>query len=335
MKPHCGQFLNPDDPMSLNPFDETHQKAISFYTSRYALATPLFLRPGQKLYVGSKEHRVCRFCDRQKPEVTFRQKAHAIPELLGNKVLFSYYECDACNGNFGRGIENDLGNWSKASRSFARIAGKNGVPSLHKSAKEPGWSISYDPKFGHDIKQYEQDPAFEVDEVNQRIIFHLVRDPYTPVAVLKAFVKVALTLMPEEEISQFSEAIKWIGEIDHSKSFLDKFPLIWTFLPGHMPNDLITVWLLRRKPSVSDVPYAFMILAYGNDVFQVAIPSLQQDQIINGKNMTIPPFPTPGSPNPERYGRGITRMLNLTGTSVIRGEKARYVMRYETKTDPV
>jgi hypothetical protein len=37
---------------------------------------------------------ICRFCSLSVPAVTFRMKAHAVSELLGNKTIRSMNECD-------------------------------------------------------------------------------------------------------------------------------------------------------------------------------------------------------------------------------------------------
>jgi HNH endonuclease len=48
-----------------------------------------------------KSKRVCRFCGRKQPDVTFKNVAHAISESLGNKKIILYEECDECNARFG------------------------------------------------------------------------------------------------------------------------------------------------------------------------------------------------------------------------------------------
>jgi HNH endonuclease len=174
-----------------------------------------FLRPGDKVVLGETANRVCRFCGKTSPAVTFKPEAHAIPELLGNKSITATYECDACNQFFGSGIENDLGNWSKPLRSFARIRGKSGVPTLKKGGPNPGWRIEYE-ETGFKVTSYENEPLFEIDEANKKITFELKRDSYTPVAVLKALVKIGLTLMPETEIGNFVHSLAWIQNPDHS-----------------------------------------------------------------------------------------------------------------------
>lgn len=265
-------------------------KAAAFYDQHYsALIGPLFLRPSMKIVLGDEQNRLCRFCGRTEPDVTFKLEAHAIPEALGNKSIISNYECDGCNQTFGRGIENDLGNWSKPSRTFARIRGKRGVPALKKAGPEPGWRIDYGSS-GFNIVQYEHDAIFVVDEEKKQVRFDLKRDAYIPVAVLKAFVKIGLTLLPVEELPNFSEALVWIREPDHTKGLVKEFPVLRTFQPGPMPDDLIVVMLMRRRPSVMDVPYAFLVIAYGNDVFQVFLPSPKQDHGISGKKLTFHHF---------------------------------------------
>jgi hypothetical protein len=319
----------------MRELDPEIAKAAAFYDQHYAGIEPLFLRPGAKIVLGDKQNRLCRFCGRGEPDASFKLEAHAIPEALGNKCVFTNYECDDCNQAFGRGIENDLGNWSKPVRTFARIRGKSGVPTLKKGGQEPGWRIEYGPT-GFEIKHYEHDPIFVVDEEKKEIRFELKRDAYTPVAVLKAFVKIGLTLLPADELPNFTEALAWIREPDHTKGLVKEFPVFRTFQPGPMPNDLIVAMLMRRRASVTGVPYAFLVLAYGNEVFQVFLPSPKQDAAIHGQKLTFPAFPTPGGPDPARYGKAHLTLLDLTGREVIRGETVPIVLGFNQAviTDP-
>ena len=163
-------------------------KANSFYKDHYDLLLDLQLRPRSKKRILSERQNVrCRFCGQRPPNATFKKVAHAIPECLGNKSIFANHECDACNEFFGKGIENDFGNWSKPSRTFSRIRGKKGVPTIKKTGADRGWRIEYGPQ-GFHVKVYEDDPPFSMDEAARQITFELTRDVYTPVAVLKAFV---------------------------------------------------------------------------------------------------------------------------------------------------
>ncbi|MBB6084962.1 hypothetical protein [Castellaniella defragrans] len=93
---------------------------------------------------------------------------------------------------------------------------------------------------GFNITSYEDDPLYQIDEANQRITFQLKRDSYTPVAVLKAFMKIGLTLLPDEEVGNFPHLMSWVRSTDHSRRFADQCPIIRTFQPGPMPNDYLS-----------------------------------------------------------------------------------------------
>lgn len=303
---------------------------INFYNAHYDMIGQYFVRPSDKIVLGDMSNRMCRFCGKQSPEVAFRKVAHAIPELLGNKSIESAYECDTCNKGFGEGIENDLGNWSKPMRTLIRIRGKCGVPTLKKGGDKPGWRIEYD-QSRLNITAYEDDPIYEVDEENKQVTFKLRRDSYTPVAVLKAFMKIGLTLLPDDEVGNFSGLMTWVREVDHSKPYLDKCPVICAFQPGPMPNDFIVACILRRKQTVTGYPYAFLVLGYGNEVFQVPLPSETHDGQMNGQSISILPFPVPGHPDPARYGEPKYAVLDLMDSQVRKGEIMTMRMGYDSR----
>jgi len=67
----------------------------------------------QKYSIGesNRQKRICRFCSNgmnTKDKVTFKLKAHAISEALGNKLIVLNEECDTCNAKFGITIEKDF-----------------------------------------------------------------------------------------------------------------------------------------------------------------------------------------------------------------------------------
>ena len=314
----------------MNEFKSRLSGAAKFYQTKYMdFISPVILQPGKKITLGKKGNRTCRFCKRTDTEVSFSMDAHVIPLSLGNRVLFSNYECNDCNQSFGGGIENDLGNWSKPHRTLARIRGKKGVPTIKKVGSEQGWRIEYGAG-GFKFKEFEDEPYFVIDEENKRINFQLQRDPYTPVAVFKALVRIGLTVMPEASLCDFAEALSWIREKDHSKSAVVECPILSTFVPGPMPNDLIFVALMQRRESVTDVPFAFMVLSYGNNVLQVFLPCPKQDRAIERQTLTIPPFPRPYGPDHRRYGYPQTSILNLCGREEVRRETVPHAFGFDS-----
>jgi hypothetical protein len=298
--------------------DAKIEAACSYYEARYNIVFQHMWQRSEKLELRDSNDRRCRFCGKSHPEVTFRKVAHAVSEALGNRGLTSTYECDACNSYFGRTIETDLGEWSKPMRTFARIRGKNGIPTLKKGADD-AWRIEHTgDRF--EVKSYEDDPIFAIDEVNNRVTFTLRRGTYTPVAVYKAFVKIGLTLIPETEIAPFQPAIDWIREADHTKVLVQGTTIIHTFQNGPMPPDKLVAMILRRKHGATNVPYAYLVLGFGNDVYQVMLPAPTQDAHLSGATFSLVPFPCPGGPDPASYGRSIPQPIDLTGTNPVKGE---------------
>ena len=301
--------------------------AADFYDKHYAGAEPIFLKPGMKLMLGSDERpRHCRFCRKDEPAVTFKDEAHALPAAFGNTGLFSNYECDACNHLFGEGIESHLGNWTKPMRTLSQIKGRSGVPTIKKPGPEKGWRVQHSGT-GLQLKEYE--PFFEVDEEAKRLRFELHRDTYIPVAALKGLVKIGLTLITDVETQHFLETFDWIRDTDHLRNFVSDLPVFRTFIPGPMRNDLIVLVLMRRRADIDTVPYAFFTFAYGNHVLQVFLPSISQDKCINGKPLSLPPFPTPNAHDPARYGRPSVRVEHLTGRQPVKGEKVPTVFGFD------
>ena len=291
--------------------------AANFYSQHYHAIRPSLRPDRNRTEIGDKENQVCRFCRKSKPEVSFRSDAHAIPESLGNRTLFTNYECDRCNQFFGRGIENDFGTWSNINRTLAGISGKNGVPTV----KGAGWRAENESDHIKikKIKQDDNAPDHVLDEEKKQLRLDIERGTYTPVAVLKTFVRIGLTLMSVEEVPNFSEALDWIQEEDHTKSRVEKCPVIRTFLPG-MKLDCAHAILLIRKAAVMEVPYAFLVLAYGYEMFQVCLPSLQ-DRSIYGRNLTLGPcLRLLRGIDPALYREAHVEALDLCGREKVKGE---------------
>jgi len=71
-------------------------KALQFYLHNYTTLMFTGLGPrNKKIILGSKPFG-CRFCGGKPPKRTFDKRAHAVSELLGNKIMVSLYECDDC-----------------------------------------------------------------------------------------------------------------------------------------------------------------------------------------------------------------------------------------------
>ena len=309
---------------------EINQAAEYYKKNYFAVFGPRFLHPDKRVVLGPKYNRVCRFCEKDETKTKFEHKAHAIPELLGNKSIFSNYECDDCNRFFGTGIENDLGNWTKISRTFSRIPGKRGVPSIQQRGPGKGFRIDYDHD-GFHIKVYESKSPIVIDEDERRLKIELTQDAFTPVAVLKAFVKIGLTILPQVEVPNFKETLSWICEPDHTKLIVTEspIPIVRTFQPGLMRSDVVSAMVMRRRESIVDLPYAFLVLSFGNYAYQIFIPCPQRDGATYNKQLTIPVFPITSDLDPEKYGTAKRISIDLCGTQPVKGETRTHTIGFE------
>ena len=309
----------------------TPLRPIDFYRSNYIyLPSPSYLTPDmQPMTLGDRENPTCRFCGQEEPAVSFSHRAHAIPASLGNKCLFSIYECNECNQYFGNNIEDDLGNWLIVNRTLSGIRGRTKVPTLTSGGHELSWKITRAAS-GLRYKEYNDCSVVNIDERNKAVSFQLTESSYTPIAVFKAFAKIGLTLLPDKEIDNFTETLQWIRNPDYSNDFVKKCSIIYTFVPGPMPSHVIVARLLRRNLQSIDLPYIFLILGYGNSLIQIWLPCRKMDEHIWGATLEMPPFPPIISPKSKIYGKPSTRVLDLSGREQVRDESKSHTFEFES-----
>lgn len=159
-----------------------------------------------------KSKRVCRYCNKSKPEVSFKKVAHSISEALGNKKIITNDECDTCNEKFGKGIENDLILYLSLFRNFFGIKGKKGIPKL----KGKNFEIVNNERI--EIKQILSDEEINKTEYDD---FKLRLETYQSITdqnIYKTLAKYAIGVIDRAQIANFEETLAWINgtkEIDN------------------------------------------------------------------------------------------------------------------------
>src|ERR1700751_771318 len=106
-------------------------EGAEYFEKRYEIIANYPLAAEKKIYLSDspdKNSNLCRFCGRGKPDVKFKKVAHAVSEFLGNKVLISRNECDACNQYLADHGEDDFSKWLGPLRSASGMKGKHGRP---------------------------------------------------------------------------------------------------------------------------------------------------------------------------------------------------------------
>lgn len=323
---------------------------LEWFDARYEIANMFAFRPdSERVYLGDKAKQVCRYCGRAAPEVKFKKLAHAIPDQVGNDWLFDYEECDTCNRDFAKRIEDDFGKWTLPWRSLGRIKGKEGVPSIKSNDKQfridatvastPAETGSGAVRHGLKILMGANDVRHELDEATKTVKLTLDRPAYVPMGVFKCLVKMAIAVMPPDVEHRCAHLKKWILMPTHTFESYPYRPLciLYQFAPGPVPNDRIACWLLRRKlGSPDDCLHIQFILQLSNHVFQIALPMHIEDH----KQLEVGKFTTALWPNTWadvehqlRYGRTGHKDFDMSGTELVRGESTFMTFSYDQLID--
>ena len=235
--------------------------------------------PNQEEYIPTNQPYVCRFCGKTKPETTFKKKAHAIPESLGNKFLKSKNECDICNTKFGQEFEDHLAKFLLPYRALTGIKGKKG-PVTYKDLKTRFENLENIVKIQSDIE------AFRIDEQNHKAYLDVNQQPYVPINVYKAFLKIALSVMPEEWLPDYKDLILFLqnGVFPFSKKFIR---IGITEIAGNRPFVMPGAFFAKKKTPDKLVPSLYFVFIFGNYIFQLLLPSKTEDEILFKNNLKI------------------------------------------------
>lgn len=275
--------------MQIGINEKIEPELLKYYESFYdVLRTPDFddksrlLKPLHGIHtIGYSQNKKCRFCGRDEKEVTFDKIAHAFPESIGNHVLATNYECDVCNEYFGKTIENDYANFFSLYHGIMQIVGKKGIPKCNfkvscekrteKCAKYCV-EISFNNNMPYIRKCREVDKE-NINFSNNAITISKPVGKCCPIAVFKAIVKMAISVMPIEELHLFTNALTWIRSQNHSNFYSDKNLLVrYKIIPGFNVTKYPHYVLFRRKKDVWNKPYMLFNLTYGCYSLLIEIP---------------------------------------------------------------
>ena len=308
-------------------FSQEMMGMINFYDDHYFLS-PLALNTGHKIYLGDMSNRECRFCGTKDPGL-FRLEAHAFPEFIGNKELISNYECDICNERFSRTIEDHLAKYTLLDRTIAQIKGKRGFPSVKSRSKRSRITVANN---NIDIAYHPDDNCVDIDLDNRRVSIHGFRQPYIPRLAFKCLVKMAISLLPENELHHFTETIKWLNienPSDDPVTTQDAFSSMCSFTPGPKPFPWIMAALMKRKTDTAALPFMIFFIAFSHFTFQIAIPLSDMDSHLIGKKLTLPAFPNlyhDGTP----LGKVKYFAINLSSNNMVSNEDNHISLHFDT-----
>ncbi|EGH94861.1 hypothetical protein [Pseudomonas syringae] len=289
----------------------------------------------QKMLVGAEgteDNPICRFCGRGPDATTFELVPHAVPEFLGNTKLIATDECDNCNNKFGGTIESDLANYLGIERILTGIKGKNGLP----KEKFKGGSIQ---KGKHtklvEVCSIPGGKSVSLDRDQKTITFKTTRAPYVPAGIFKCLTKIAISIMPDEYLEEFSDSRKWVEKAHDDWDFLPPSALRVIKSTIYLPNPYpyVHILLARRKANIFNCPYMLFQISFSNIVLQIPVFRGKADIPVFGERslkLSIPVIPNRYGLNPATRPLVEVEILDLSNTDKLRNDEQIVTMSYDS-----
>lgn len=251
---------------------------------------------GCKIVLGRKDNRQCRFCGRGTPEVSFKKKAHVLPQLLGNRNITSFFECDSCNEDIFSRYESSLAAYVGVIRTFAEIKGQKAIPKYKD--KKTSLRVEFtDGMVTMSAKANEIKGKIDLDKENKQVTVKTIADSYYPIKVYKSLAKTAYCLFDEEELGNF----KFVHELlmSNEDERFRGFPFIrlfWSFLTNGVNFNKPSAVLFMRRPQLDNpfLPEKTLLVRFANLTYQIFLLSDRDIALAkSGQTFTCIHFPIP------------------------------------------
>lgn len=257
--------------------ESLHNRAFRYYSMmdiRFTYLSYGYDGIYQRIGEEDKSKRVCRFCGKQIPDVTFDKDAHAIQDALGNKLLFCYEECDTCNHDlaltednfrclmdFRRAIYNIP---RKESTKTPTIIGKTFVIKADAAGKPELYLM--------------EESLPNPNERHHPLILHLeLKSPINNERMYKALCKMVIDMLPGAELHHFKNTVEWITA--KGEWIPDALPsAMFTILPLDKinPQPILDIFINNRNNKL-DAPYCTAIVWLYDIAYMFVVPFVDVD----------------------------------------------------------
>ena len=257
----------------------------------YDLIVNYHLNAGERIILNDSVNNKCRFCGKSSPEVSFKKDAHVLSHMIGNKYLLSTFECDVCNARFSQ-AESEYSQFMGMHHSVMKIRGKHHIPKF-KDGRVSIDSRSNNLSISVISDKHSVSENFIIDKENKILKLDVKRN-YIPSEVWKAITKMALSVLPEEYLSDFQNSLEWLksDRNNEGKFKLLNYPVVFKYYPLQFP--FITTSIFRRKNTCQEcVPGYIFILAYSGIYIEMPITGCSLDEKKVGEKITLPIIPNP------------------------------------------
>ncbi|MBE9585706.1 hypothetical protein IM792_14715 [Mucilaginibacter sp. JRF] len=217
----------------------------------------------------------CRFCGKSSPEVTFGNDAHLVPELMGRNDFVYSEECDSCNNLFSK-YESHLAIYLRPYLTMLGVKGKRKVPVFQSRSQtdsvDKRTTIRTEVNNQKEIVLGSLDD-YQIDHEKKVMTLTFRNPPYIPLNVYKAFVKIGLSLLPNEKIEKYKNLFHWISDRPYGR--LDYFPVIVKTMMTESQFAEPRAELSETRRTIKKdgfIPNLTLHLCFGNLIFQIYLP---------------------------------------------------------------
>lgn len=237
---------------------------------------------------------ICRFCGLAEPEGTFKKIAHVVPELLGENEFICYDECDLCNSRFSK-FESHLAIFFRPNLTTLGIKGKNKVQIFQSRSDgdEKNRTIFKHTDRGSKQLIIGDLDDYEIDKANKTMSLRFRMPPYKPLYVYISLIKIALSILPKENIERYRDVFDWISGKGKELPFLP-FAYITILTRKMFPKPFVELYE-TSLPLIKNTfsPEITMVLRFANVCVQVFLPLTSENESFarNGGKATPELYP--------------------------------------------
>lgn len=243
---------------------------LTYHAYCYGLASTV------KSIGAETNERHCRFCGRSLPEVHFNHEAHAIPEAVGNTLLFCLDECNECNNDLAD-LERNFTYFMDFRRATNAITKKgSSCPPTLRGMNFGVENGPEGPKVYVDGSQIDQD-------LKKKGFLKLIHSMMiTDEGLYRALCKFVIDLLPSKEVSHFQGTIDWIKGLKHSPS-LPEIRHVYEIGNVTQPR----LWIFLNDRSIKHSPYCTAFLHVCDAMFLYMIPFVDVDEDLFKENDSL------------------------------------------------
>jgi hypothetical protein len=225
----------------------------------------------------NENNRICRFCGRREGLVSFRNKSHAVSELLGKNEFLIFDECDTCNAVFSQ-WERHLSHFFLPYLATLGIRGKKVIPAFYSRKEKIGGedrtTMKKDRNGNLNVKLSSTDDI-RINSDKKIVAVRYRQPPIPRFLVFKALVKIALSLMPQEEISSNRGLFEWLR--NHENSLIPSIPgayitVLKKIMWAKPVAELFKSTKVNFLNDVDQFPKYSLVLRFANLVVQIFLP---------------------------------------------------------------